>query len=667
MKIKFSLGVMLSFFVVYAAWAQAPQLLNYQAIVRNAQGQPITSGVVNVRFTIHNGSQTGGIVFQETQLDTPNQFGLITAEIGRSGTLSGVNWTNGPKYLEVDVDVTGGTNFADMGTTQLLSVPYALFAGNSAAGPTGVTGSPGSPGITGPTGPAGATGVGVQGQPGPSGANGITGPTGLTGSGGGATGPQGATGANGATGITGPTGLTGASITGPTGAAGAPGTPGVTGPTGLAGAPGTPGITGPTGIGVAGPTGAVGPTGTGGGGGGTLNDAYNYGGAGAGRIITANSGAVEIDGATAGTASLTTTQSASSVAINAVGSNTSSAYSTIQGTSASSVTTVAAILGSSSSGAWGVAGQVLSTGTATAAVYGSNLRTSGGEGVYGIGVQGTVGENNDNATGAVFGLNDAATSGNIANNTPAAGVIGEGFVGVLGESGTDGGYGVYGFDVVNDQANDNAGVFGSGVYEGVAGSTTQSTGYGIISGTNLGALGNLTVAGNKSFKIDHPLDPANKFLLHFCAESNEVLNFYRGNVVLDANGNATVTLPDYFSAININYSYILTPVGAAAPDLHIAKEIEGNVFSIAGGQAGLKVSWQVTAVRNDAYMQNHPEARETEPAKEGAQKGKYLHPEFYGLGQDKAIYHFDKIGKVIGLKGHTVKQQELPVAPVQTK
>jgi hypothetical protein len=310
MKIKSLLGLALLLATFYVGRAQAPQLMNYQAIVRNAQGQPVTSGVVNVRFTIREGSNTGAVAMQETQLDTPNQFGLITAEIGKSGGLSSVNWSNGSKYLEVDIDVTGGVNFVSMGASQLLSVPYSLYSGNSAAGPTGATGTPGSPGnpgVTGPTGPIGATGTGTPGAPGVAGPTGANGPTGLAGSGGGATGPIGATGLN--------------------------GTPGVTGSTGPAG---------PTGVGVAGPTGAGG-SGTGGG---TLDSAYNYGGPGAGRIITANSGAVEIDGASAGVASLTTTQSASSVAINAVNSNTSSAYSTIQATTASSVTTVSAILGS---------------------------------------------------------------------------------------------------------------------------------------------------------------------------------------------------------------------------------------------------------------------------------------------------------------------------------
>ena len=180
---------------------------------------------------------------------------------------------------------------------------------------------------------------------------------------------------------------------------------------------------------------------------------------------------------------------------------------------------------------------------------------------------------------------------------------------------------------------------------------------------NIFALGNIGAGGTKTFKIDNPLDPANKFLIHICPESNEALNFYRGNIVLDANGDATVTLPAYFSAVNTNCSYILTPVGAAAPNLHVSKEVEGNTFKISGGQAGLKVSWQVTAERNDPYMQAHPELRVNEPLKQGAEAGKYVHPELYGLGDDRSILHHQTFNHILELKGERVKQQPLNLAP----
>ena len=127
---------------------------------------------------------------------------------------------------------------------------------------------------------------------------------------------------------------------------------------------------------------------------------------------------------------------------------------------------------------------------------------------------------------------------------------------------------------------------------------------------NVHISGNLDVSGTKSFRVDHPLEPAKKYLYHAALESSEVLNFYTGNAVLDANGEATVQLPDWFEALNGDFRYQLTPIGAGAPNLHIAQEIQNNSFRVAGGAPGLKVSWQVTAVRQDAWEKAHPMAVE---------------------------------------------------------
>jgi len=276
--------------------AQAPQNMNYQAVVRDAQGAPLPSGtVVSVKFQIHDGSQSGNVVFTETTTATTNQFGLITLGIGAIGNLGAVNWASGAKYLQVLIDPAGGSNFSDMGTSQLLSVPYALFAGNSTGtmGATGATGLPGINGTNGATGVTGATGLqgtqGIQGVAGPTGVNGATGATGVQGMQGvaGATGIQGAqgiagpTGLQGVQGVAGPSGLNGVTgatgiqglqgIAGPTGAqgaqgiAGATGQNGTTGATGATGLQGAQGIAGPTGLqgvpGVAGPSGQDGTNG----------------------------------------------------------------------------------------------------------------------------------------------------------------------------------------------------------------------------------------------------------------------------------------------------------------------------------------------------------------------------------------------------------------------
>src|SRR5271169_3020137 len=123
--------------------AQAPQQLNYQALVRNATGQPVASTTVNFQFQIHDGTSAGSVVFTETDTALTNQFGLATVQIGSSASLANVSWGSGNKYLQVGVDVTGGTAFVDMGTSQLLSVPYALFSGNGVTGPAGAQGPTG--------------------------------------------------------------------------------------------------------------------------------------------------------------------------------------------------------------------------------------------------------------------------------------------------------------------------------------------------------------------------------------------------------------------------------------------------------------------------------------------------------------------------------------------
>jgi hypothetical protein len=118
-------------------------------------------------------------------------------------------------------------------------------------------------------------------------------------------------------------------------------------------------------------------------------------------------------------------------------------------------------------------------------------------------------------------------------------------------------------------------------------------------------------AGTKDFKIDHPLDPANEYLLHASIESSEMMNLYSGNVVLGSNGAATVQLPAWFEAVNGDFRYQLTAIGRSSPGLYVAQEISGNRFEIAGGAPGTKVSWQVTGVRHDRY----PNKSSTEPSK----------------------------------------------------
>jgi len=138
----------------------------------------------------------------------------------------------------------------------------------------------------------------------------------------------------------------------------------------------------------------------------------------------------------------------------------------------------------------------------------------------------------------------------------------------------------------------------------------------------------------KAFTMDHPLDPENKILMHVAAESNEVINFYSGNITTDASGKATVDLPEYFEAINKDFRYQLTVIGSFAQAI-ISKEVNGNKFEIATSQPNIKVSWEVKGVRNDARMQKHPFI--AEQMKPAAQRGKYWDPESHNLPASKGL------------------------------
>ena len=144
---------------------------------------------------------------------------------------------------------------------------------------------------------------------------------------------------------------------------------------------------------------------------------------------------------------------------------------------------------------------------------------------------------------------------------------------------------------------------------------------------------NLQVTGAKNFRIDHPLDPANKYLVHASIESSEVLNQYSGNITTDELGLATVQLPEWLGAENVDFRYQLTVIGGRFAQAIISKEIEKNQFTISTNATNVKVSWQVTARRNDAYMKAHPMVVEREkPANE---RGTYFHPELYGQPEEK--------------------------------
>ncbi len=184
-------------------------------------------------------------------------------------------------------------------------------------------------------------------------------------------------------------------------------------------------------------------------------------------------------------------------------------------------------------------------------------------------------------------------------------------------------YGIYGLAYDGAQAR--------GVYGNASSATTNWAGY---------FFGNVNVTGSvvKSAgisRIDHPTDPANKYLQHTALESPDMLNVYSGTVTLDGNGSAIVLLPEYSEMINRDFRYQLTAIGTAMPELHIAATINGNQFQIAGGKADGEVSWQVTGVRQDVWAEAN--RTQVEIDKPDDEKGLYLHYEEYGQPLEMSV------------------------------
>lgn len=195
------------------------------------------------------------------------------------------------------------------------------------------------------------------------------------------------------------------------------------------------------------------------------------------------------------------------------------------------------------------------------------------------------------------------------------------------------------FSYTGSDIDDHIAVSGSSVPSAGWGIGVMGVGgwYGVYSDGDLFAQGDLTASGVKPFTIDHPNDPENKILKHFSIESNEVLNMYRGTVVLDGNGKAIVSLPDYFEAINKDFSYQLTAIGTPVHP-YVYSEIEGNTFEVAG-EPNTKVSWTVYADRNDPYLQQNPERGNDVVEKQGDRKGKYFSPELYNQPESKGMFY----------------------------
>ncbi len=625
----------------------AAALLLALAISTAALGQPITSaltyqgelrssglavvGPVDLRFTLFAAPTAGSQI--GPMLDRPGaslSLGRFTQELDfGAGSFDGNS-----KYLEIQIrNPAGSGSYVTLTPRQkLTAAPVAQFALSGNPGPTGPQGATGSPGATGSQGVPGVTGA--QGATGSQGVSGATGNQGVPGSQG-ATGPQGATGATGVGGLTLP--YSGSGSTGTTFGV----TNSSTSASAIAISAVETGLTGNT-YGVFGVSNS------------TLGIGV-FGRAAAGTGATSGVYGQNLSDTGYGVRGQTTSTTGGTYGV--YGQNASVSGTGVVGVSSATTGFNNGVYGQdASTNGIGVSGNATAATGTTYGVYGQ-APSPLGFGVFGIGGTGLMGQSDTGGGRAIRGL---MTVGGVAIEGVASSTT-QGSDGVSGESDGPGGSGVVGIATATSGVSDGVVAISSspsGRAVHAVNAANTGTPYGVFS-ANIGGAGYaifsngpFAASGTKAFRIDHPDDPANRYLLHYASESPEVINFYRGSVVLDDAGEAEVVLPAYFAKINAGPTYQLTAVGSAMPLLHIAQKISESAlsagaaagpgdaapvcrFRIAGGTPGGEVSWRVEAVRNDLWVRSH--GAPVELGKDEAERGSYQHPELYGQPPQKSL------------------------------
>jgi hypothetical protein len=243
------------------------------------------------------------------------------------------------------------------------------------------------------------------------------------------------------------------------------------------------------------------------------------------------------------------------------------------------------------------------------------------------------------------------------NGNPLTGVVGITFALYSERTATGGNGDPYGYDGNSHGGNGVVGVGGRGIGSNGMGFDGDGVG-GVFTGGNTGGNdtgdgvdvyagsgfagyfgGNVEITGTlngstPAVKVDDPLDPANKYLLHAPVQSSEMMNIYSGNITTDSQGQAMVQLPEWFEVLNTDFRYQLTVIGQFAQAV-IGHKIENNQFEVRTSTPNVEVSWQVTGVRQDAYAKAHPLVVEQE--KDLRVRGFYIHPELYGAPAEKQI------------------------------
>lgn len=605
--------LIISFFILFTSfnvvYGQSPQAFKYQAVVRDNANNILSNQNVALKILILEGSPSGNVVFSETHNIITNSFGLINLEIGTgtllAGNFSSVNWGGNSHYVRIELDENGGSNYQVMGTSQLLSVPYALYAESSGgAGQTYTAGS----------------GISITGNV----ISNISPDQNIIISGSGATTVSGtypnftisstdnvndadADPVNELQTIS----QTGTDITLSNGG----GTFSIAdGDTSLWRMNGSDIYrnSGFVGIGLSSPQYKF-----------HVHDTLTPSKLYSSQFYTIGGNIANIN--FKGINSEIYGTNGNNRAIQGYSGGISSAFNT----------GVAGFADNSTYGNTGVLGVGSGTGFYNQGVYGSSLGAGDGStNSRNIGIYGEAGNN--------IGYN-IGIYGESSSSAPYNSGI-EGFCQGTGSGASAQNMGGRFLSYGNSTVIRNYGILvqaigGStldyGIYASAPTSVDDYAGY--FSG-NVTINGDLNVTGNISkgggtFKIDHPLDPENKYLVHSFVESPEMINIYGGTIITGEDSLAIVKLPDYFEASNKDFRYQLTVIGSFEQAI-IIKEISNNSFIIATSNPNVKVCWQVTAIRADNYANENRIVPEVEKSKEN--KGTYLHPKVYNLPIEKS-------------------------------
>ena len=233
------------------------------------------------------------------------------------------------------------------------------------------------------------------------------------------------------------------------------------------------------------------------------------------------------------------------------------------------------------------------------------------------------------------GLTSTGGTGDDTNHDTGQAVGGDGVVATAGDADGFGGNGVVGAGGIGAASDGVGGIFngGNSVAGGDGIDAFAGSGYAGYFDGNVLVFGTLS-ASTKDFKIDHPLDPANKYLVHASVESSEMVNIYSGNITTNEQGEATVSLPSWFEALNTDFRYQLTVLEQFAQAI-VARKIQNHEFTVKTSIPNVEVSWQVTGVRHDAFAMANPLVVEEE--KDARLRGFYIHPELHGAPAERQI------------------------------